>query len=68
MPVSDIDIMRTAHIVIKQHGASAAYFAAGRADDFLEADDLDGAGTWRRILAAIEDLQREERKPGETVQ
>jgi hypothetical protein len=32
-------------------------FAAGRADELLEDGDIDGSAVWRRILAAIEELQ-----------
>lgn len=57
MPVSDRDIDATALQVLKRHGASAAYYAASRADELLAAGDLEGARTWRRILAAIERMQ-----------
>lgn len=57
MPVSDRDIDATALQVIRQHGASAAYYAASRADELLAAGDLEGARTWRRILAAVEQMQ-----------
>jgi len=36
MTVSDRDIQSTARLCIKRHGASAAYFAAGRVDELLE--------------------------------
>jgi hypothetical protein len=38
----------------------------GRADLLLEEGDIDGSGVWRRILAAIEELQRG-REEGEAV-
>ena len=57
MTVSDRDINATALIVIRQHGGSAAYFAAGRADELLDGGDAEGAALWRRILKAIERLQ-----------
>lgn len=52
-----MDIGRTAWLCIKQHGPSAAYYAAGRADELLEAGALEGAKVWRRVLRAIEHLQ-----------
>lgn len=68
MPVSDLDIMRTAAIVIKQHGQSAGWFAGWRAAELRAAGDAAGAAVWQRILAAIDDLQREERRKGEKLQ
>ncbi len=35
---------------LKRHGDTAPIFAAMEADRLLEAGDLDGAATWRRIL------------------
>lgn len=57
---SDIDIYRSAHLLVKQHGANAPIQAAMRADELLESGDLDGAATWKRILRAVEELQRVE--------
>ncbi|MCZ6453108.1 MAG: hypothetical protein O6909_02600 [Alphaproteobacteria bacterium] len=60
----DIDIYRTAKLYINQHGDQAAIQAAMQSDALLEAGDLDGAATWRRIIKAIEVLQATE--PDET--
>jgi len=49
-PASDRDISATAKLVIKRHCGSAAYYAAGRADDMLDRGQLDGAAVWRRIV------------------
>jgi hypothetical protein len=57
MSVSDRDIQATALLTIKQHGASAAYFAAGRADELLEAGAYEGARVWREVLNKIEKIQ-----------
>ncbi len=38
-----------------------------RADDMLEAGDLDGLAMWKRILKAIEELQGTAPKSGEAV-
>ncbi len=58
---SDIDIFRSANVLIREHGDKAAIHAAMRADELLEAGDLDGAATWRRIIKAIEKLNATER-------
>ncbi len=39
---SDLDIYRSAPILVKQHGQDAPIHAAMRADELLEAGDLDG--------------------------
>ncbi len=38
-----------------------------RADAMLEAGDLDGSAMWKRILRAIEELQKAGPKSGEAV-
>ncbi len=62
---SDLDIYRTANELIKQHGEDAPIHAAMRADEMLEAGDLDGQSTWKQILKTIEELQSRERPEGE---
>ena len=63
--VDDLDIYRTANELIKQHGDEAPIHAAMRADELLEAGDLDGQAVWKRILAAVDELQSRERPEGE---
>ena len=53
---SDIDIYRSANVLVKQHGAEAPIHAAMRADAMLEKGDLDGLAVWKRILAAVTEL------------
>ncbi len=62
---SNLDIYRSAHTLILQHGEVAAIEAAMKADAMLDRGELDGAAVWRQIVAAINDIQREEPKPGE---
>ncbi len=64
---SDIDIYRSAQVLVKRHGQDAPIHAAMRADELLEAGDLDGATVWKRILRAVEELQGTEPKPGQAV-
>ncbi len=49
---------------MKQHGQDATIETAIRADAMLEKGDLDGYAVWRRILRAVEELQRAEPGPG----
>ncbi len=63
--VSDLDILRSAKLLIDQHGEDAATEAAMRADAMLEKGAMAGAATWRRIVKAVEELQCTEPGPGE---
>ncbi len=63
---SDIDIFRSASVLIREHGEDAALEAAQLADAMLERGDMEGAAVWRRIVKAVEEMQREERWPGQT--
>jgi hypothetical protein len=49
-------------LVVDQRGKEAATLAAGRTDQLLEDGDIDGALVWRRILAAVEELQQGRRE------
>lgn len=57
-----IDIYRSANLLIREHGSNAAIQAAMRADDMLTSGDVDGALTWKRIVVAIDELQRQQRR------
>lgn len=65
--ISDLDIYRTASVLIREHGNEADLVAAMRADSFLEAGDIDGSAVWKRVLKAIKEIRREERREGEVV-
>ncbi len=64
---SDLNIYRTANVLVKKHGEDAPIEAAIPADAMLEAGDLDGHAVWKRILQAVEKLQGTEPKSGEAV-
>ncbi len=64
---SDLDIFRTASVLIREHGEEADLEAAQRADSFLDAGDLDGQRVWKRVLAAVKEIQRQEPREGEAV-
>ena len=57
---SDLDVLRVAALVIKDHGAGAIDDAIGREADLLAKGDVDGAVMWRRFVRAIELLQAAE--------
>ena len=63
----EIDIYRSAKLLIDQHGEDAPIFAAQQADRCLEAGNLDGKAVWMGVIAAIEELTNtdtpEDRRP-----
>ena len=61
---SNIDIYQTANELIKQHGDDAPIHAAMRADELLEAGDMDGQAVWKQILAEMEELLSKEPPEG----
>ena len=61
---SDLDIYRSANELIKQHGEDAPILAAMRADQLMEAGDMEDRAVWLRIVKAIEELLSEERPEG----
>ncbi len=64
---SDLDIYRTASVLIREHGEDAALEAAQRADAMLEKGSLGGQRVRKRILAAVKEIQRQEPEEGEAV-
>ncbi len=63
---AEIDIWRTANLLLKHHGAQARPRAAQRADEVMDLGDVEGAAVWQRILTAIEVLQDTGPPSGET--
>ncbi len=55
----------SANRLVKRHGQDAPIHAAMRVDAMLETGGLEGYAEWRRILRAVEELQRVE--PGARV-
>lgn len=61
--VGERELWACAQKVIDMHGRDAELHAAGRADELLEAGDLDGQRVWKAILARIEAWRREHLPP-----
>jgi hypothetical protein len=51
--ISNLDIYRTANVLIREHGDEADLVVAERADSFLQAGDMTGSAVWHRVLKAI---------------
>ena len=58
---TDLDIYRSAKLLVDQHGQDALIEAALKADELLDAGDLDGQAVWLRIRKAALELL----KPGD---
>ena len=57
---TDLDIYRSAKLMIDQHGDEAPIHAAMRADELMAAGDMDGYAAWKRIVGVVDDLLRVE--------
>ena len=53
MPPSDLDITRTTHLWIQQHGDDATAKAREMVEKMRRRGDTEGADTWLRIIVAI---------------
>ena len=53
----DLDILRTASLLIRKHGDVAAFSASVQADEMLAAGDIDGQRVRLPIIKAIRELQ-----------
>ncbi len=58
---TDLDIYRSAKLLLDRHGQDATHEAALKADELLDAGDLDGQRVWLRIRKAVLELL----KPGD---
>ena len=61
--VPDLDIYRSANLLVKQHGEDAPIHTA-----MLDEGDLDGYAVWKRVIKAVEELLSKERPDRATVQ
>ena len=53
---TNTDIYRSAKLLIDQHQDGAELHATMRADELLEAGDIEGQRTWLSILEAVKEL------------
>lgn len=66
--LDEIDIWRTAKLLIAQRGLHAQYDAMVRASELKAQGDTAGAAVWVRVFDAIDELWRTERLAGESLQ
>lgn len=65
--MEEIDIWRTAKLLIDSHGENAWLEAAQRADYALLERQLAVAAVWTRIWRAVEALQQKRRRPSDAL-
>jgi hypothetical protein len=56
--MDEIDIWRSAEVLRKQYGEDAAVMAAMRADQLLDEGDMESFGVMKRVVQAINELDR----------
>ena len=61
---SQLDIYRSAKLLVDQHGDEAPIHAVMRAGEFLDKGDLDGAAVWRWIVSTVNELLADRRADG----
>jgi len=66
--LNGLDAYRCAKLLLDQHGRDAELHAAMRADELEAAGDEAGRRAWMRILTALDELVRTERRQGEPLQ
>ncbi len=66
--IRDLDIYRSANVLIREHGEDAALEAAMRANAMLKKGDLEGQVVWKRIVRAVEEIQQTDRPSGDVPQ
>jgi hypothetical protein len=65
--MEEIDIWRTATLLMKQHGAEAGIIAATRAEALHKQGDHEGCAVWINIWKSIDALRRRKPREGEAV-
>jgi|ERR1700758_3378051 hypothetical protein len=54
--IPEVDIWRTANLMLKRYGDAALVERAKRADELAAAGDTGGAAVWCRIIDAVDQL------------
>ena len=62
--VDELDIYRTAQLLVNLHATEAPIHAVLRCDQLAARGDLDGAAVWERVLGAVDVLLATDRLNG----
>ncbi len=63
--IPNLYIYRSAKVLIREHGEEANLTAAGYADAMLAKGNVAGLVGWKRIVRAVEEIERTEPLKGE---
>ena len=64
---SDLDINRSARLLIEQRGAEATSMAAAMIREFIDLEDPEAIAVWSGILKAVKELLAQEKPDGAVV-
>jgi hypothetical protein len=56
--MTELDVWRSANILLKRYKGEAVFIASKRADALLDQGDVAGCSTWVRIAKAISEMER----------
>jgi hypothetical protein len=65
--LTDADILRWADALTKEYGPDAVLVAGMRAEERLEAGDMETYQAWKRVLLVLDDLYAEGPPPGASI-
>lgn len=65
--MEEIDIWRSAHLLIKQHGENAGAAAAAKFVECQKAEDGNGMAVWTAVMAAIWELAEARPEAGDAL-
>ena len=65
--MDNLEIWRSAHLLLTLHGVDALFVAAQSANALLDKGDTAGSSAWVQIGHAIGELLREEPRAGEAL-
>jgi hypothetical protein len=65
IPVSEVDVWRAAHLMVKIFDEDASTQAALRSDPALDAGDMKNHRLWLGVMHTVNELQRTKRLDGE---
>ena len=65
--MTELDIWRSANILLNRYGGEAVIVATKRADALLDQGDPEGCSAWVRIAKAIAELERKSRTKREAL-
>ena len=65
--MGELDIWRSANILLKRYKGEAVFIATKRADALLDQDDHHGCSVWIKIAKAITELERKQARGADRI-